>query len=166
MDVLATGIAIGRMRGDVMTNREELIHALAQLDPVTFEDVITSAYQQRHDPDNLGSEAGPGTQATAEQFARWLAKRHLSSDAAIERIVYLPTGAADDEIRLLEVNRFLNAPEPDMIEPLDFTPDTDAPFKVFVADVTTDQWERIQRLPDNVLPDGWKLPGHQIIVRG
>ena len=51
-------------------------------------------------------------------------------------------------------------------EPLDFTPDTDLPFKVFVADVTTDQWERIQRAPETILPAGWKLEGNQIMTRG
>ena len=91
----------------------------------------------------------------------------MSSDPAIERVVYLPTGAPRDEIRLLEVNRFLNPPDNDLIEPLDFTPEIDGiPFKVFVADVTTDQWERIQRESGTTLPVGWKLEGNQIYPRG
>ena len=72
----------------------------------------------------------------------------METDAAIERVVYLPTGAPNNEIRLLEVNRFLRPPDNDVIEPLDFTPDiAEVPFRVFVADVTRDQWERIQRDP-------------------
>lgn len=146
-----------------MTNRDELIRALAQLDPATLEDVVTSAYRQLEEAEGSSSQAPP--EPTPGQFAHWLAMRHLSSDGAIERVVYLPTGSPDDEIRLLEVNRFLNPPDPDAVEPLDFTPDTDPPFKVFVADVTADQWERIKQSPESILPSGWDLKGHQIITR-
>lgn len=148
-----------------MANRDDLVHALAQLDPASFEDVITSAFRQRYNSEAVAHQTAPDPRATSEQFAQWIATRHLSSDAAIERVVYLPTGSPDDEIRLLEVNRFLNPPEPDVIEPLDFTPDTDPPFKVFVADVTTDQWERIKQSPESILPAGWRLEGNQIITR-
>jgi hypothetical protein len=149
-----------------MPTREELIHALTQLDSATFENVVTSAYQKRCDPDELAAQTRPDPMAAPEQFARWLAQRHLASDVAIERVLYLPTGAPNDEIRLLEVNRLLNPPDPDIIEPLDFTPDTDPRFKVYVADVTMDQWERIKQSPDKILPAGWKLEGNQIITRG
>jgi hypothetical protein len=148
-----------------MTNREDLIQTLAQLDPATFENVISSAYQQRHGTAGAAPQTRPDRQATAKQFAEWLARRHMSSDMAIERVIYLPVGAEDDEIRLLEVNRLLNPPDPDVIEPLDFSPD-DLPFKVFVADVTTDQWERINEESDAVLPPGWKLDGNLIFKRG
>jgi hypothetical protein len=51
---------------------------------------------------------------------------------------------------------FLNPPEDDALEPLDFTPEiAGLPFRVYVADVTTDQWERIQREPGTILPAGW-----------
>ena len=147
-----------------MPNRDELIQTLAQLDPATLEDVITSAYRQRDKDGGVASESPPDPQATPQQFAHWLAKRHLSSDGAIERVIYLPAGSLSNEIRLLEVNRFLNPPDPDVVEPLDFSPD-DLPFKVFVADVTTDQWERIKQSPE-LLPAGWDLKDNQIITRG
>jgi hypothetical protein len=149
-----------------MPDRDSLVHALAQLDLATFEDVITSAYRQRYDSEGVTSQPPPGPQATRQQFAEWLAKRHLTSDAAIERAVYLPIGSPDDEIRLLEVNRFINRSDSDVVEPLDFTPDTDPPFKVFVADVTMNQWERIQQMPESILPPGWRLDGYEIITRG
>ncbi len=148
-----------------MTNREDLIQTLARLDPATFEDVIASAYQQRHGTAGAALQTRPDPQATAQQFAEWLARRHMSSDMAIERVIFLPSGAQDHEIRLLEVNRLLNPPDPDVIEPLDFSPD-DLPFKVFVADVTTDQWERIKGEPDTMLPPSWKLDGNLIFTRG
>jgi hypothetical protein len=150
-----------------MQTPEEIIQALGQLDPATFETVITNAYRQRQDPIGSAAQERPGPGTEPEQFAQWLAKRHLSSDAAIERVVYLPTGAPNNEIRMLEVNRFLRPPDDDVIEPLDFSPDIDdLPFKVFVADVTSDQWERIKRQPDTTLPPDWKLEDHRIYSRG
>ena len=148
-----------------MASREDLIATLAGLDPATFEEVVSSAYRKRYERDDPVPPSPPSRGATSEEFARWLAARHLSSDPAIEKVVYLPAGAPADEIRLLEVNRFLNAPEPDSVEPLDFTPDTDSPFKVFVADVTGDQWERIQGSPEAMLPARWALEGNLIFGR-
>lgn len=149
-----------------MSNPDDLIHALAQLDPATFEGVITSAYQQRHPSDGVLLQARPDPHATPRQFAEWLARRHLSGDMAIERVVYLPTGAPDDEVRLLEVNRLLSPSDINIIEPLDFTSDIEPSFKVFVADVTSDQWERIKQQPDSILPPGWELSGNMVFTRG
>ena len=104
-----------------MPNPEELIQALAELDPATLENVINTAYNRRRDPVRPARPdpvEGPGP------FARWLAQRHMETDAAIERVVYLPTGAPNNEIRLLEVNRFS---VPDI---LPLTCDTDS--RVFV----------------------------------
>lgn len=148
-----------------MPNRESLIQGLAELDPATLEEVVTAAYRQQAQRTKVVDQERPTFLATPQEFAHWVAKRHLSSDAAIERVVYLPTDSPADEIRLLEVNRFLNPPDFDLIEPLDFTPDTDPPFKVFVADVTTDQWERIKQAPETMLPREWKLAGNQTITR-
>ena len=148
-----------------MQNHENLIRALTQLDPASLEEVVTAAYRQRNDsqPDLA---IRPDSQATSEQFAHWLARRHLSTDAALERIVYLPTGAPENEIRLLEVNRFLNQSDTETIEPLDFTPEMGLPFRVFVADITTDQWDLVRRKGNSVLPSGWLFEDNQIIGRG
>ncbi|HZW33589.1 MAG TPA: hypothetical protein VFF52_22910 [Isosphaeraceae bacterium] len=148
-----------------MPGHEELIQTLAQLDPATLEEVVSAAYRQRSQRTEAIDQERPNPEATAEQFAQWLAQRHLASDMALERVVYLPTGAPADEIRLLEVNRLLNPPDLDTIEPLDFTPDIDPAFKVFVADVTTDQWERIQRTPESILPSGWELKDYKTFTR-
>jgi hypothetical protein len=149
-----------------MPTREEIIDALGQLDQIAFEDVINAAFQRRadHTPADL---AAPLPAAEPEEFARWFAQRHMSSDPALARVVYLPSGAPRGEIRLLEVNRFQIPHDNDVIEPLDFSPDIDEiPFKVFVADITTDQWERIQRESGTTLPVGWRLDGNRIYSRG
>ena len=85
-----------------MPNPEELIQALAELDPATLENVINTAYNRRRDPAETTRRARPNPEDGADPFARWLAQRHMETDAAIERVVYLPTGAPNNEIRLLE----------------------------------------------------------------
>ena len=142
-----------------MPNPEELIQGLAELDPATLENVINTAYNRRRDPARH-PPARPKPVEGAGPVRRWLAQRHMETDAAIERVVYLPTGAPANEIRLLEVNRFLRPPDNDVIEPLDFSPDVaDLPFRVFVADITQDQWERIQRDPNLLahLAGNWRV---------
>jgi len=150
-----------------MFTREEIIQALSQLDPVTFEEVIRTAVQGRDDAMDAVETLRPDLHASPEAFAAWLARRHMTSDAAIERVVYLPDGAPENEIRLLEVNRFLHPAANDEIEPLDFTPDVDGfPFKVLVADVASDQWQRIRDADGTALPHGWSLVDHRIYCRG
>jgi hypothetical protein len=144
-----------------MPTREEIIQALCQLDAGAFEDVINTALLKRGDTADAGGRVMPDPQEGPESFARWLAHRHLSTDPAIQRVVYLPTGAPNDEIRFLEINRFLQPPDDDVIEPVDFS---GLPFKVFVADVTSDQWERIQQDPCT-LPPGWQLYDNRIYSR-
>jgi hypothetical protein len=98
-------------------------------------------------------------------FAEWLARQHLRFDSRLTQAIYLPAGAPDDEVRLLEVNTGLY-PEPgELIKPIETTPAVrDLPFRVRVADVTPEEWQRIQKNPD-LLPAGWNLEGNLIIRR-
>ncbi len=147
-----------------MPDTEELIRALTELDTATLEDVINTTFERRRDPvrpERPGPEEGP------EAFARWLAQRHLDTDTSIERVVYLPAGAPAGEIRLLEVNRFLHPPDKDAIEPLEFSSGVeDLPFRVFVADITRDEWEQVQRSPELLARIGWQWQGHEVYTRG
>ena len=97
-----------------------------------------------------------------DQLAKWYAKRHRETDKAVERIMHLPTGAGDREIRFLEVNRLIAETTP--LEPIDFGVDIDGanPHTLLVLDVTPGQWEAIQAqaLP---LPAGWSLEGVQTL---
>jgi hypothetical protein len=147
-----------------MTNHEELVEALTRLDVATLEQVVTTAYRRRADLEQPTSDP-PAPGATPEEYAGWLARRHLATDGAIEQVVYLPTGAPKDEIRLLEVNRFLDPTDRDAIEPLDFTPETGLPYRVFVADVTTDQWGRLKQGRGPALPAGWDLADNEVFGR-
>ena len=98
-------------------------------------------------------------------FAIWLARQHLRFDSRLTQVVYLPFGAPEDEVRLLEVNTDLY-PEPGSpIVPVETTPAvTDLPFRVWVADVTPYEWNQIQANP-GLLPPGWSLEGRQTIRR-
>jgi hypothetical protein len=98
-------------------------------------------------------------------FAEWLARQHLRFDPRLTQVVYLPTDAPNDEIRMLEVNIGLY-PEPGKpIFPIETTPAVNTlPFRVWVADVTPDEWKQIQTDP-SLLPNGWKLEGNSITRR-
>lgn len=98
-------------------------------------------------------------------FAAWLARQHLRFDPRLTQVIYLPSGASDDEVRMLEVNTGLYPGPSDPIAPIETTPAVkDLPFRVWVADVTPDEWKRIQTNP-GLLPTGWNLEGNTITRR-
>ncbi len=107
------------------------------------------------------------SEATKERaaFATWLARQHLRFDKRLSEVIYLPTGALEDQVRLLEINTGLY-PEPSSpVVPIETTPAVaDLPFHVWVADVTPDEWTEIQANP-GLLPPGWKLEGRLSIKR-
>jgi hypothetical protein len=98
-------------------------------------------------------------------FASWLAGQHLRFDSRLTHVFYLPTGATENEVRLLEINTGLY-PEPGSpIIPVETTPAVkDLPFRVWVADITPDEWGKVQANP-GLLPSGWSLEGRQTIRR-
>lgn len=98
-------------------------------------------------------------------FAEWLARQHLRFDSRLTQVVYLPDGAPDDEVRLMEVNTGL-FPEPgNPIVPVETTPAvTDIPYRVRIVDITPDEWRHIQTDP-SLLPTGWSLEGNRITRR-
>jgi hypothetical protein len=95
-----------------------------------------------------------------EQMARWHAKRHLETDPGTREIHYLPTGAPEREIRLLEVNELMAVRESDPLEPIEFGVDRGGAeaHNLVVLDVTPAQWEKIKR-NEIQLPEGWSLEG-------
>jgi hypothetical protein len=100
-----------------------------------------------------------------DEVAAWVAKKHIIADSGIREVWYLPREAPPDEIRLLELNDRLAGPEP-QAEPIDFGLDLDgASFRLFVADVTSEQLDQIEQDPSR-LPSGWSLDGKMIWRRG
>jgi len=102
----------------------------------------------------------PATQFDRNSMACWYAKEHLKTDPGIVSVHYLPTNAGEREIRFVEINRLIGDRNDDALEPIDFGVDTgmDTAHKLFVLDVTPDQWDRIRsqelRLPSNRSLDG------------
>ncbi len=94
--------------------------------------------------------------STNERIAEWIANRHLSADASVRQIWYLPSGAPAGEIRLLEVSNRV-AGSTDAPEPIDFGVEVAGKsMKLFVADVTGEQLERMRTNP-MLLPSGWRM---------
>jgi len=100
-----------------------------------------------------------------DQVAAWVAKKHLLVDSGIREVWYLPRAAAADEIRLLELNdRF--AGNGGKTEAIDFGLDVEgAQFRLFVADITSEQFDRIKEDPSR-LPAGWSLDDSRTWRRG
>lgn len=100
----------------------------------------------------------PATQFDRDSKASWYAKQHLKTDPGIRSVNYLPTDAPEREIRLIEVNELIAAMNDDSLEPLDFGVDTgmESEHKLFVLDVTPDQWDRIEQ-GSLTLPPDWSL---------
>ena len=99
-----------------------------------------------------------------DHLARWYAREHLKTDPAIREVWYLPSGADEREIRLIEINDLIGDVHDSYLEPVDFGIDLDKPSQhtLTVLDVTPEQWDRIQArtLP---LPQNWTLDGAELL---
>ena len=141
-----------------MSKRQELVRELAALDDIDWFSVLSEARDQRKDKSEQQAtyeEPRPGI--SRDQFAQWIAYRHYSSDPGIQEVIYLPSGAPEHEIRFIEVNALLTTPQVGRVESVDFSPTIDGlNFRVLVADVTPDEWQRIQD-KKLLLPEGWDL---------
>lgn len=147
-----------------MNGNDQLIEQLAGLDDVDFATVVERARRQRtaHRP----PPPERPHEFNRDSLARWYATRHLSIEPTIREIIYLPEGAPDNEIRLMEVNTLSMIPDDAPVEAIDFRVDMDLPgeHRLFVADVSPGQWERI-RVGSLELPAGWRLENNQIFGR-
>ncbi|MDY0168430.1 MAG: hypothetical protein RBS80_17910 [Thermoguttaceae bacterium] len=102
----------------------------------------------------------PATQFDRDSMACWYAKEHLKTDPGVCSVYYLPANADEREIRLIEVNRLIGDRNDEALEPIDFGIDTgtENAHKLFVLDVTPEQWKRI-RTQELGLPANWSLDG-------
>jgi hypothetical protein len=100
----------------------------------------------------------PATQFNRDSMARWYAKEHLKTDPGIAAVYYLPTNSGDREIRFVEINNLIGDRNDDILEPIDFGIDMgmETEHKLFVLDVTPEQWGRIQSQKLS-LPGNWSL---------
>jgi hypothetical protein len=105
------------------------------------------------------------TGTSRDDVAAWVAKKHLFADSAIREVWYLPRGAPPEEIRLLELSDRLAGPDSSP-EAIDFGLDIEgARFRLFVADITSEQLDKIKQDPSR-LPPGWSLDENRVWRRG
>lgn len=95
-----------------------------------------------------------------DRMAQWYAALHMKTDPGVRAVYYLPTGAPEREIRLLEVNDLIAEMKEADLEPFDFGVDTGSAdaHALHVLDVTPVQWDRIHG-GKLALPAGWSLAG-------
>jgi hypothetical protein len=107
----------------------------------------------------------PVTFNNRDEVAAWVAKKHLNVDSGIQEVWYLPQESPAEEIRLLELSdRFAGIES--KAEPIDFGLDIEgALFRLFVADISSDEFDQIQHDPSR-LPPGWSLKGSTRWRRG
>jgi hypothetical protein len=90
----------------------------------------------------------------------------MRTDPGVLKVIYLPFGAPDREIRFVEVNDLIATRDSDPIEPFDFGVDDGSPtsHRLRIVDVTPKQWEQIEKkqLP---LPTGWSLEASEVIAQ-
>jgi hypothetical protein len=106
-------------------------------------------------------QADEPASSARDDVAAWIARTRFVADGGIREVWYLPREAPPDEIRLLEVNDRFVANEA-CVDAMDFGLNVEgAPFRLSIADVSSDQLEQIKHDPAQ-LPPGWSLDGSQI----
>jgi hypothetical protein len=114
--------------------------------------------------ESIGFPGGSATMATTQQFnrdswAKWYAQEHRKTDPGVDAIYYLPKNAGEREIRFIEINSMMGERTDDApLEPVEYGVDTgtDTAHKLFVLDVTPEQWNRIQSRKLE-LPADWSI---------
>jgi hypothetical protein len=101
------------------------------------------------------------TNHVLEQFVATLVQEHFELEEDLEQIVWLKKGPPS-EIRLLEVNR--NTAATGMVEVFGFAPSADVPYPLRIAEITPDEWERVQNGTIS-LPESWSLEDAEIFTR-
>ena len=93
-----------------------------------------------------------------DSLAQWYARQHLKTDPGITAVYYLPTGADERDIRLVEVNTMIGERQDEALAPIDFGVDRgeDTQHSLVILDVTPLQWQKIQAGSIH-LPAGWFL---------
>jgi hypothetical protein len=147
-----------------MPDLDQMYNELVKLPRRQYSDLMRKVeFDRRQAIERAESEIPLKPGMSRDEFAHWIARRHFNIDKGIVRIVYLPTNAPENEVRLLEVND-LAIPEGAPVEAVDFMPDVEGvQFSLFVADVTPNQYRGVEdgTIP---LPKGWSVDGAQEIL--
>jgi hypothetical protein len=147
-----------------MPTPKELAQIVEQYDEQDWYDFLDELDEVSRRRRQREPEPEPPVGNDRDALAEWIARRHFLVGSSIREIWYLTGDSPPEEIRLLELDERFAGPdqEPGRIGMLEFALGMpESPFRLFVADVTSDELEEIQagRLS---LPAGWKLDGARI----
>jgi hypothetical protein len=102
---------------------------------------------------------------TKDEAARELAEWHFGVEPELRRVIRIVTDNEDEPnepIKLLEVNAATVATG--SVEAYAFAPSPSVPFPTVIAEITPEEYERIQR-EEIRLPSGWSLAKTQLFDR-
>jgi len=102
---------------------------------------------------------------TKDEAVRELAQWHFGVEPDLTHVIRIVgdnEGAPDEPIKLLEVNAATVATG--SVEPYAFAPSKSVPFPTVIAEVTPEEYERLER-GEIKLPPGWSLVRVQRFVR-
>ncbi len=97
-----------------------------------------------------------------EELVRQLVRDHFDLEDGIERIVWFQNGDKEPDVRLIEVNR--NSIVTGSFDAFYFASSADFPLPIQIADVTPEEWEKIQRR-ELQLPTDWTLDKIKVFER-
>lgn len=101
------------------------------------------------------------TEAQREELVRKLVSSHFDLEEGIERIIWFRNGNEED-VRLLEVNR--DTITTGSFDAFLFAASHNFPLPLRIADVTPDEWRKIQQ-GEWQLPPGWALDKIKVFER-
>ncbi len=111
------------------------------------------------------AQLNPLNSATKRALATRYAESHLQADAKIHEVHYLPDGAPDREIRLVEVKEPASGRDEDALESFHARSDKDCnDHTVRVEDVSVSQWSKIKN-GNHAPPNNWGLEGMELVAR-
>jgi hypothetical protein len=102
---------------------------------------------------------------TKDEVVTSLAAQHFRVEPDLSRVVRIVSpdeNAPDEPIKLLEVNAATVATG--SVEAFGFAPTPAVPFATLIAEVTPEEYARIER-EELLLPEGWSLVNAQQIPR-
>ena len=97
-----------------------------------------------------------------ENVVRQVVQSHFETEEDINEIIWFKEGEGNGEIRLIEINP--GTLPTGSVEVLRFALTEEIPFPVRIADVTPQEWQKVQQ-GEIPLPAGWSLEQIQIFQR-
>ena len=100
-----------------------------------------------------------------DDVVRELVDSHFNVEPDLQQVIRIVADNEDEEsepIKLLEVNAATVATG--SVERYAFAPSTSVPFPTVIAEVTPDEFQRIERA-ELKLPDGWSLAKTEVFKR-